>query len=99
MEKITKQIELGKEVSELADGMGNLVVASYIALKDGFQVSQDVPAMLTAAVVNLPVAMGGLEKLGEEWTTDEAAFILAFVLAGKDAFKKIKDLKAATPVA
>jgi hypothetical protein len=93
MDTVTKEVVLGKEVSELADGLENMVVASYTALKDGFQAGQDLPAILTSAVIELPTAIGGLEKLGSEWSEDEAGFVLAFAIAGRNAFKKINAMK------
>ena len=45
MDLIKKEIELPKETSELADGAANLVVAVAAALKDGFDLGQDLPTI------------------------------------------------------
>lgn len=98
MEMIKKEIEVPKEISELADGMANIVVDSYDAFKDGFQAGQDLPVILTSAVANLPVMVGGIDQLGDEWKNAKSSFILAWLLAGEKVFEKITEKKEA-PVA
>lgn len=84
MEKVTLSVEVPKEAHELAQALVNVVKASKSALKDGFQAGQDLPAILVAAVAQLPVALDGVQKLPEEAKVDPVAFSQAFVLAAAE---------------
>lgn len=95
METIQKTIDLPKEITEIADGTVNILVESYRAFQDGFQASQDLPAILSAAVVNLPTMAGGIENLGEEWKNAKGAFMTAWVLAGIEAYDEISKIREA----
>ncbi len=99
MDMIKKEVEVPKEISELADGMANIVIDSYDAFKDGFQAGTDLPVVLTSAVANLPAMVGGIEKLGEEWKEAKSKFILAWLLSGEEVFEKISAKKEEAPVA
>jgi len=80
MEKMKLEVEVPKEMHELMVGLAKIVKASKLALKDGFQPGQDLPAVLVAAVAELPAMVGGLDKLPEEAKEDVAGFIKAGVL-------------------
>lgn len=84
MEKMKLEVEVPKEMHELMLGIAKIVKASKLALKDGFQPGQDLPAVLVAAVAELPAMVGGLDKLPEEAKSDTAGFVKAGVLGAAE---------------
>ena len=82
-EKLQVQVEVSKEAYELGQALVSLVKAVKVAVADGFQVGQDVPVIVMAAMAELPKGIEGIQKLGEE-SKDGAAFAAAFGLAAKD---------------
>lgn len=66
MEKVKIELECAKEAFELGRALETLVIAVKDAMKDGFQVGQDIPVIITAAITQLPPALDGLGKLPEE---------------------------------
>lgn len=84
MEKITVDCEVSKEAYELGKGVVDLVAAVKVALADGWDMSQDLPVILSAALSSLLPAVQGVDKLGDEFKEDPAAFSKAFALAGAD---------------
>ena len=86
MDYVKKEIELPKETCELADGIAKLVVAIKEAMADGWDTTQDVPALITTALAVLPGAIDGFDKIDDELKADKAAFAMAFAFAAKDIF-------------
>lgn len=82
MEKVKVELELPKEVSELAAGLATFAVHAIKAVKDGFQPGQDLPVLLAAAIADLVPALNGVERLPAELKEDKAAFIAAFGYGG-----------------
>jgi len=99
METITKAVELPKEITEIAAGSANIVVASYKALQDGFQAGADIPAVLTSAVANLPTMVTGMDQLDDEWDQARSKFLLAWAIEGERAFDEISKLREAAKAA
>ncbi len=60
---------VAKEADELATGLAALVKAAMDALKDGWQMGEDLPALM-AALVALGPAVDGLDQLDDEWAED-----------------------------
>lgn len=83
MAKVKIELEVAKEAHELAQGLVEMVKAVKEAMKDGFQVGQDVPVIVSAAVQKLPAAIDGLDKLPEE-LKDAGSFAKAMVVAAAD---------------
>ena len=81
MAKVTKSVEVSKELSELGDGLAGMVGAVRAALADGWDTSSDVPVIVTAALAHLAPAVSGLDKLDDEWKEDRGAFMAAAGLA------------------
>lgn len=81
-ELMKAEVTVSKEAYELGIALGKVAVAAKKALADGVQVS-DAPAML--AVLMTPEVMAGLsglEKMGDEFKGNKAAFVAAFAVAG-----------------
>jgi hypothetical protein len=91
------EISVPKESYELAKGIQAVVEAVVVAVKDGFQPGQDIPAIVVAAVSALPAAVDGIDKLSDE-AKDPVAFAKAFALVGFDIAAIFKKAPAA-PVA
>lgn len=77
MEKVKVELEVTKEMHELMQGVVKIVAAAKLAFKDGFQAGQDVPAILIAAVAELPAMVGGLTELPAEAKEETGAFVAA----------------------
>jgi hypothetical protein len=95
MEYIKKEVEVPKETSELADAIAEVAVATKKALADGFQLGQDVPAIVSSAIQNLLPAIQGFEKLDDEAKGAPYKFGLAWGISGE----KVYDSFAKTPEA
>ena len=89
MAKIKVEVEVSKEAYELGQGVVNLLEVIKKALVDGWDLGVDLPAILVAAVQQLS-AVEGIDKLGEEYDEDLAAFSKAFGLSLADAVKAWK---------
>ena len=83
MAKVKVELEVAKEAHELVQGVVELVKAVKEAMKDGFQVGQDLPVIVAAAVQKLPPAIDGLDKLGDE-LKDPGSFAKAMVVGAAD---------------
>lgn len=66
MEKVKIELECAKESYELGKGVQDLVEAIRVALSDGWNTSEDLPAIITAAVTKLAPAIQGADKVSEE---------------------------------
>lgn len=83
MQKVKVELEVAKEAHELVQGVIELIKAVKEAMKDGFQVGQDLPVIVAAAVQKLPPAIEGVDKLGEE-LKEPGAFAKAMVIGASD---------------
>lgn len=81
MEKITVTLELPKEAYELFHGTFKLVESVKKSLDDGWQADQDLPVIVSEALVNLAPMINGFDKLPMEFKTDPANFINAGLIS------------------
>lgn len=72
MEKVKREVELPKELCELAEGLGALVGAVRLALADGWQIEKDLPLLLVESMQKLGPAVEGLDKVVGEAKEDPA---------------------------
>jgi len=93
MELIKKEIELPKETSEIVDYVADLVINAKEALNDGFQIGTDIPAIATKSFNGLITAVDGMDKIEDEFKSDEASFMLAWAIAGAKIYKALKAKK------
>jgi len=82
MAVVQKQLNVSKECSELADCLVKLVKDGKLALADGFQLSEDVPAVLLSNLPSLMTALDGVDKIKGEMEEDMSAFLSAWAVAG-----------------
>jgi hypothetical protein len=59
--------EVSKEMHELIQAVVKIIEASKVAMKDGFQAGSDVPAVVMASMPAMMQAIGGIDKLPEEF--------------------------------
>ncbi len=88
-EKVVKQVEVSKETSELLEGLTKFAVAVKGALKDGWQVGQDLPVVLTSALGDLAPALQGAEAIKEE-AKDTKEFAAAVALSVNELVHALK---------
>lgn len=88
METIKVEIELPKEAYELAKGLGAFGAAVKAALADGWQIGQDMPVIITAAVANVVPALEGASAVTDEAKLDPVGFGQALAEGLKPIFKK-----------
>ena len=67
MELIKIETEVTKEVHELGVAVKKVIQAYKQATADGFQVGQDVPAILMASYGDLTKAIEGVDKADDEF--------------------------------
>lgn len=84
MAKVMKQVEVSKEADALFGAVVALVKGVKDALKDGFNVQQDMVPIVTEAFKDLPVIVANMQNLGPDLAEDRAAFLRAASLAGDD---------------
>lgn len=99
IQKVKKEIEVGKEVSELADGIANIAIKTIEVTADGFQPVTDIPVVALEALKELPAMVGGLDQLDDEFKDSEYDFAMAWGIAGQKVFAAIKARKAAKEAA
>lgn len=63
METVTKTVQVSKETSELLEGLTKFAITVKGALKDGWQVGQDLPVVLASALGDLAPALQGMEAI------------------------------------
>ena len=81
MEKINVELELPKEAYELFDGTYKIVEIIKTALDDGWQPTEDLPAIVTQSIMELPKMITGLDQLPKEFKDDPAMFIKAGLIS------------------
>lgn len=77
-------VKVGKETYELEQGLVKFVRSCRLAMADGFQAGQDLPAMLTSALADLLPAIQGVEQLDDEAKGDLASSVAVVGLMGSD---------------
>lgn len=90
MANVKLEVEVPKELYELAKGLVNVAKAAKEAMADGWQPQDDLPKMLAAVVAEIPVALVGLEKVSGEMKDNPGASIKAVVLAASDLYDVFK---------
>ncbi len=82
-------VQVSKETYELSKGVAELTKAVKLALKDGFQVGQDIPPIITAAIQQL-AAIEGVELIDDEMKENPEAFAKAVALGLGEVYGAVK---------
>ncbi len=79
----TLKVELvcSKELTELGQGIAKFLAAIKLASADGWQVGQDLPALVASATADLFPAVQGVTLIKEEYA-DKKAFMNAVAVIG-----------------
>jgi len=72
----------------LAVGLGKFAVAVKTSMADGWDLSQDLPALMTAALTDLLPAINGVDQIGDEAKEDPIGIGLALAEGLRPLFKK-----------
>jgi len=92
MEKVIREVELPKETCELMEGAGDFIYALRLALRDGFQLGEDLPIIVAEAMAKLVPALEGMDKLDDEFKEDKALVAsAALICLAPRALKKLPE--------
>lgn len=75
-------VKCSKETVEAGLGLAAFIGHMKAALADGWQIGQDLPAVITAALGDLVPALQGAEKIKDEVLEDKVAFANACTVTG-----------------
>jgi hypothetical protein len=78
--KTSITVNVSKETYELGIGINKVVKAIKDAIEDGFQVGEDIPVIIAAAITELIPAIEGFELIPEELKADRQSFMNAVSL-------------------
>jgi len=81
---VDKSVQVSKEADELMVAIAAITKATKVALKDGFQAGQDIPAIVAVAFTQLLTAIDGIDKLPEEAKSELGALMRAASLGVVD---------------
>lgn len=84
MAKLDVTVQVSKEAYELGQGVVGIVAAVKKALDDGWDLSEDLPSIVTAAVAEVGPMVEGLDQLDDEFGADPGAFAKALGLGVAD---------------
>lgn len=84
------KVHVSKETYELGQGIVGFVVSLKEALEDGFQVGDDVPELVQAALEHLVPALEGAGQIDDEAKDDMAQFIKTWAIVGADLYAAIR---------
>lgn len=82
MATVKVEVVVSKEAHELGQGVASFIGKLKAAVADGWQVGQDIPAVLAAAMSDLVPAVIGAEKIPAEVKEDTVAFGMACAVTG-----------------
>lgn len=89
MEYVVVSQKLPKQSVALAQGVTKFLLALDQALKDGFQVGQDVPTIVSAAIADIVPVLGSASGLPAEAAADPIGVGQAFESAGTDFARQL----------
>lgn len=90
MAKLSIEVEVSKETYELGMAVGSMISGIKGALEDGWDLGEDLPAIVQAVVRNLGETMEGIREAGDEWEEDPQAFIAAVSLSIAEVMEIVK---------
>lgn len=84
MEMVERTIQLPKETTDISEGLFRMVKAIKVATSDGWQAGQDLPPIMSQALIELTNMVTGIDQIDDEFKANPSAFIKSFVLSGAD---------------
>jgi hypothetical protein len=89
-------VDVSKETYELGLGIANLIKQLKVALADGWQMGDDLPVALAAAVAFVP-SLDGFDQIDDEMAQNPVEFANALALGLGEIYSSVRKEKA--PVA
>lgn len=89
VEKLSIQVEVTKEAHEVGEALAELLKNTKAALADGFQIGQDIPAIVMGSMEKLIKGVQGADQLGDEARADLEAFISGVLLGLKPGISAV----------
>ena len=89
MELLDKTVQVPKESSEVADAVCDIVIKANEALSDGFQIGEDITAIIGESIAKLPPALDGFTKIPSEMKEDGYKFAMAWAVAGEKIWQAL----------
>lgn len=81
---IDKTVKVASSGDAFVVALANVTLVVKQVTKDGFQAGQDMPAILSAAVMELVKVMGELQNVGDDAKLHTVEFIRALTLGAVD---------------
>jgi len=81
MSTLKVTVEVSKELYELGQGVAAFVASLRDAVEDGWQVGEDLPVAMAAALSTLVPALDGITEIDDEIAANRAASARAVSLA------------------
>lgn len=81
MTTLDVNVTVSKETYELGQGLAAFTGAMKKALEDGWQMGDDLPAILASAMSDLVPAFIGIEGVADEIAADKLAFSRALAIS------------------
>jgi len=82
-------VDIPDETGELVKGLTKFIGSIKDALADGWQPGMDLPAIMMAAMSDLPQAIEGWEKLDDEAKANPGAMIAAVGILASEIYKTL----------
>lgn len=79
MEIVKREMEYPKEMLELGECVGNIIAKVGVALKDGWQPGEDLPAIIATSFSELIKAVDGINRIPEEFAESYIKATLAVI--------------------
>ena len=89
MDLVKLEMDVPKEIHEVGIAIRDILIATDNALKDGFQVGQDLPIILSAAFGSLVVAITGMQNIPTEFKELPVKASLALALPIADGIEAL----------
>lgn len=80
MPNVDKTVQVSDKAEAIMKGFVTLVAVSKQALADGFQLGQDVPAIVTQSAADVLAAVTAAQEVAADWAADQAGVEKAFAL-------------------
>lgn len=82
-------VDIPNETGELVKGLSKFVASIKTAMADGWQPGTDLPAIMMAAMSDLPAAIDGWDQLDDEAKANPEAMIAAAGILGSEIYKAL----------
>lgn len=89
MNLVKEELEVPKESNDVGKALEVIGESLGQALQDGWQTGQDIPTIVTAALLTLPPAVENAKEIGPEFTEDPVMATQAILVPLSRGLKKL----------